>query len=578
MAHSPGNASLMKARFVIPAVLLAAVLGFGVGLKVGRDRAVAQGAAHATAGNPLAPSNPGASTNSANAGADATNPFLSLAEMERELAAIASLPTDDYWLRLRVLVRTIDPADIPGVLEKLSALPVWSKGPLRDLLWQRWGATNPRAAMDHANAIKDANERRLAAIQVLRGWLELDPASAVAWAKQLPPGQLQSEAFAVVAPQLVAKDPEAALALLEPAFGRGSSYSVRELFEAWSARDPAAAAARAIQMKNWLARQAAYEVIARNWSARDLPAALAWGQSLPDLRDRASVIGNMMGAWTTSAPQAAADYALSQLGNVRETLLGKVATVWAQKDLNAAVAWMKQLPGDDQSAVLQNIKFHWTANDPASAAAYGVSLPAGSIQNNFLNQVGLGWGMTNPKAAVEWLAQVPEGDARFSAINGIAAGWAETAPKDAAGFVASLPAGKTQDAAARNVLFRWQSADPGSAANWLAQFPEGDLRRDAMESLMVNWVRNDPSAAGRFLENLPAGKSREAAILTYVNQASAQSPELAAPFVNQVGDDNQRYSSAQAVAKHFERSDPAGYAKWLATLNLPEEKLKSLAK
>ena len=99
-----------------------------------------------------------------------------------------------------------------------------------------------------------------------------------------------------------------------------------------------------------------------------------------------------------------------------------------------------------------------------------------------------------------------------------------------------------------------------------------------MKSLVNNWARNDPTGAGQFLGGLPAGNSRVSAVQAYIIEVCLTSPELAGPFVNQIPDENQRFSSAQMLAPNFQRSDPAGYAKWLAALNLPEEKLKLLPK
>lgn len=50
-----------------------------------------------------------------------------------------------------------------------------------------------------------------------------------------------------------------------------------------------------------------------------------------------------------------------------------------QRDLIASVAWLKQLPADDQALVLQdiNIKAQWAQGDPRSAATYGLSMPGG---------------------------------------------------------------------------------------------------------------------------------------------------------------------------------------------------------
>ena len=153
-----------------------------------------------------------------------------------------------------------------------------------------------------------------------------------------------------------------------------------------------------------------------------------------------------------------------------------------------------------------------------------------------------------------------------------------TSPEEAANFVASLPAGKTQNSAAVNVLLSWSTADPASAGNWVAQFPESDLRNEAMRVLLNSWAQNDPTGAGQFLAGLPEGNSRDSAAQSYVSHL-AQSPEQAAPYVNFIADDNQRFSSAQSLAGSYLRNDPAGAETWITGLNLsPEQKnqLRSL--
>ena len=97
-----------------------------------------------------------------------------------------------------------------------------------------------------------------------------------------------------------------------------------------------------------------------------------------------------------------------------------------------------------------------------------------------------------------------------------------------------------------------------------------------MQNLMGNWAQNDPTGAGKFIVDLPEGKSRDAAVQSYVSNLSWQSPELAAPMIALIGDDNQRYSSAQNLIHNYGRNDPEGARKWLTELNLPEDKKSRL--
>jgi hypothetical protein len=99
-----------------------------------------------------------------------------------------------------------------------------------------------------------------------------------------------------------------------------------------------------------------------------------------------------------------------------------------------------------------------------------------------------------------------------------------------------------------------------------------------MQNLMNNWAQNDPVGAGKFLAGLAEGKSRDSAAQSYVSQLSWQSPELAAPFVNFIADENQRFSSAMNLIHSYKNSDGDAAQKWINGLNLPEEKKAQLLK
>ena len=97
-----------------------------------------------------------------------------------------------------------------------------------------------------------------------------------------------------------------------------------------------------------------------------------------------------------------------------------------------------------------------------------------------------------------------------------------------------------------------------------------------MRDLMSNWAQKDPASAGTFFSALPAGKSRDSAIQSCVGSRSHQSMELAAPFVNQIADGNQRDSAAQNFAYQHMRNDPDAAKKRITGLNLPAEKKERL--
>jgi hypothetical protein len=341
----------MKPITLFCTALLLAVAGFVAGLLLGRQHTKtsvpAETTLAATADN-TAPALPTVNVKPRAArAADAASDPMSLAEVEAALLELPNLPRSKMWERVNEIAKAIHPTDIPQALAFAAKLPKDVQTSLRYSLVARWAETDPRAAMEFASNIKNFNERNQMILSVLRGWAKEDATSAAAWVEQLPAGRLRNDATSAIACALAEKDPEAAFAMLKTAkTDRNQGYSTyHELFETWAGKDPATAALRAAEIKNWQQRQQAYQNIARRWAEKDVTAALAWAKSLPDGRDRSSALGTVLGAWAGADPRAATEAALAlPAGQTRNNAIGSLASQWAQSDLPAAVAWVQQLP------------------------------------------------------------------------------------------------------------------------------------------------------------------------------------------------------------------------------------------
>jgi len=217
---------------------------------------------------------------------------MSLADVEAALLELPKLSRSKVWERLNDIAKAVDPTDIPQVLAFATKLPNDIQSSVRSSLIARWAEVDPRAAMEFAGNIKNFSERNQAILSVLRGWAKDDATGAAAWVEQLPPGRLRNDAMNSIARALAEKDPEAAFAMLKTTrTDRNYGYGAyNDLFDAWASKDPATAAVRAGEIKNWQQRQQAYQNIARRWAEKDVAAALAWAKNLPDGRDRSSAI------------------------------------------------------------------------------------------------------------------------------------------------------------------------------------------------------------------------------------------------------------------------------------------------
>lgn len=339
-------------------------------------------------------------------------------------------------------------------------------------------------------------------------------------------------------------------------------------------------------------------------SISDIPLALDGLKNVTDLRERSSILTQILRRWAELEPRAAFDYlnalgegeikaqAMTEVARIvarsdPEYLADKAATMpanrarrelvqeltkgWAETDVRAALAWAEQLPEDlSKKDALAIVRFQWATQNPAEASAKLDGLPPGDSRNSFITAIAEQWGSRDPKAAVEWTATLSETEKALAMSNLIGA-WAKHDPLAAGKFVAQLPPDETQKQAAMSVISNWANRDPGQAAAWVLQFPEGATREQGLREVVIAWTRMDSEAAREWARQLPTGDTRDAALKDFVESIAFWSPNKAAETVGLIDDPTKRQESMQIMLRSWSEMDPASARNWLAGLNMPEE-------
>ena len=111
---------------------------------------------------------------------------LSFAQM---VSALEGLSVSYGQRRMAAYVRISSTLSIEAFPEAMTYLKTRSEHEqLSALLFERWGAVNPEAAMGWAEGIAQKSQNQRARLAILRGWAERDPEAAVAWARKATPG------------------------------------------------------------------------------------------------------------------------------------------------------------------------------------------------------------------------------------------------------------------------------------------------------------------------------------------------------------------------------------------------------
>jgi hypothetical protein len=78
------------------------------------------------------------------------------------------------------------------------------------------------------------------------------------------------------------------------------------------------------------------------------------------------------------------------------------------------------------------------------------------------------------------------------------------------------------------------------------------------------------------MKSLPAGKSRDGVNSSFVGHLSWSSPELAAPWAEQISEEHQRKSHMEMIAQNWLRNYRPAAEAWIARASFSDEDRKRL--
>ncbi len=181
--------------------------------------------------------------------------------------------------------------------------------------------------------------------------------TAVAWANDLPDGDLKSAAFDQVAESYVRSDIDAAKQWVakyaEEDYAR---RAIGEVAEQLAREDPQSAVDWAASLPE-SAQGSAYSEAMERWTQKDANAASEYLATMEPSAARDSAVSSFATELDREDPQSAATWAatIADEGTRAETLT-QVARSWMRSDADAAKAWLPDsgLPQEAQAQILEN--------------------------------------------------------------------------------------------------------------------------------------------------------------------------------------------------------------------------------
>lgn len=341
--------------------------------------------------------------------------------------------------------------------------------------------------------------------RVAKEWLDQDPAAAIQWINELSRSERASLINQVINSKAQSR-PELATALYDSLPPRDRSpEALRHIMQYWGQLDPAAAAAWH-QSHEELRGQATPNEHLVSWIRSDLQAATQHLKAHPalladmddydrsmvfrELIDREQstallgiieastmaefspeVLSDFTHAWGIEHFSEARTFAEQQVDpDVRAAALTGVAAAGRLQDYAGTLAWVQQLPQEDQLApMIATLRDAYA--DPAQAA----------------------------QAATHWLGFLDNeplpSEETTKAITAVSQHYARLAPPHAADWALQLAHTEARNLSVDLVTKEWAATDPNALAEWLTTVPSSNERDRALHHLLSNIIDSPETAA-----------------------------------------------------------------------------------
>lgn len=304
----------------------------------------------------------------------------------------------------------------------------------------------------------------------------IDPKAAETWMGELPPSTLRAWAVRT-AGEMAEKDPQAALN--------------------WASQLPAD------QQQNAIAS------ILPKLAELDGPAAYQQALLIQAANPKSDALEKVLYAWMGKDPAGPEKILPELTGKARKFVLYRIASEKIRNDPETGITHLLTLVKSGEKEETQaaedavgGLAFQ-AVSDPGSATAWLHRLPAGAMQETFLQGMANDWLQQNPTACLEWMNQLPEGVTRDLGLHITAQEWIDRDLEAATEWITTLPEGNVKDQAARHIVDRQLSDHPEQAATWAQRIHGAESREEALRYVYSNWLLRDPSAATKTLEKLP---------------------------------------------------------------------------
>jgi hypothetical protein len=149
-------------------------------------------------------------------------------------------------------------------------------------------------------------------------------------------------------------------------------------------------------------------------------------------------------------------------------------------------------------------------------------------------------------------------------------------PAEAAQWTTTLPAGEMQDAAISRVAREYADENPVASLDWASTLPSGDGKNKALWNSYNQWAGDNPEAAAERLGTMSASPERDSAAYGYASRVAWDNPEVGIEWASTISNKDTRNRAIIETGRVYFRKDPEAAKQWLSNSGLNAEQQKSI--
>jgi hypothetical protein len=247
---------------------------------------------------------------------------------------------------------------------------------------------------------------------------------------------------------------------------------------------------------------------------------------------------------------------------------GRILRAWMEVDLEAALAYVRQLPTSSSDytqgilLVLETIGLH----DPDRALALARELTYTREQLAIYSSLFARLAEQNLAASVQQLARVPAGAARENAVRALIDRWVRSDLPGALAWAQGLPDAPEKAVALEVALGEMAVKDPLQAIDLAQKSLTGPALERTVYDALQKLSATDPQGAAGLVSLLPPGEMQKLAAVNVARPFAAQNVQAALTWAKTLTDDTVRGLALNRILQTWAASDVSAASAYVAAL------------